>query len=203
MISGQIEKGILHLSSNDPKLAAVIQMAGICTLRPRRNYFYALLRAIIGQQLSGLAAESISRRFFSFYDGKPEYKSILRTPDPQLRSLGLSYQKIRYMKDLSHKLNSGEVNLKGISSLPDEEIIALLTQVTGIGIWTVQMFLIFNLNRLDVLPLNDLGIRKGIRKVYKLRTLPDATRIIALSEKYNWSPFNSIASWYLWKSLEL
>jgi DNA-3-methyladenine glycosylase II len=203
MISDQIEKGILHLSSNDPKLAGVIMKAGICTLRPRRNYFFWLLKAIISQQLSGLAAQSIISRFFNFYNGRPEAGLILETPDEILRTLGLSYQKIRYVKDLSQKLHSGEIKLKGISAASDEEIITILTRVTGIGIWTVHMFLIFNLNRLNVLPLNDLGIRKGVMKVYKLKELPDEKKIISISKRYNWSPYNSIASWYLWKSLEM
>jgi DNA-3-methyladenine glycosylase II len=203
MISGQIEKGIFHLSSNDPRLAVVIQNAGPCTLKPRRNYYYALLRAIVEQQLSGLAAASIIKKFFNSYNGKPEAVQILNTPDAVLRSLGLSSQKVKYIKDLSLKLHTGNINLKSISSASDEEIITLLTQVNGIGIWTVHMFLIFTLNRLNILPLNDLGIKKGIMKVYNLKKMPDERRIILLSRKYNWSPYNSIASWYLWKSLEM
>jgi DNA-3-methyladenine glycosylase II len=203
MISGQIEKGILHLSSNDPKLAGVIQSGGSCTLRPRRNYYFWLLRAIISQQLSGKAAQSIIKRVFDFYNGRPEAKLIIETPDEVLRTLGLSYQKIKYIKDLSQKLYSGEISLKRISAASDEDIIALLTQVKGIGVWTVHMFLIFTLNRLNVLPLNDLGIRKGVMKVYKLRNLPDEKEIISISKRYNWTPYNSIASWYLWKSLEM
>jgi DNA-3-methyladenine glycosylase II len=203
MISNQIEKGILHLSENDPKLSAVIAASEKCSLKPRRNYFYSLINAIIGQQLSGFAADSISKRFFIYYNNKPKAGEILLTPDTVLRNLGLSSQKIKYIKDLSLRISSGELNLKKVSALTDNEIINELTRIKGIGVWTVQMFLIFTLNRPDVLPLNDLGIRKGIMRLYNLRKLPDEKKIMTLSRKYNWSPYNSIASWYIWKSLEM
>jgi len=203
MISSQIEKATKHIYLNDERLAEIITAAGTCTLKPRKQYFYALIKAIIGQQLSGQAADSITRKFFLHYQDKPSSDQIINTTDEVLRSLGLSYQKIRYIKDLASKVSLNEINLKKIGFEPDDVIINELIKVKGIGIWTVQMFLIFTLNRLNVLPLNDLGIRKGIMKVYKLHKMPDEKRIQAISKKYNWSPYNSIASWYLWKSLEL
>jgi DNA-3-methyladenine glycosylase II len=203
MISGEIEKGIIHLNQNDPRLAAVISAAGKCTIKAHKQHFYSLIRAIIGQQLSGQAADSIIRKFFNFFNGKPDASLILQVPDDVLRSLGLSGQKIKYIRDLSEKIASGEINLKKLSTAPDDEIISELTLVKGIGIWTVQMFLIFTLFRPDVLPLNDLGIKKGIMKVYNLRSLPGEKKILAISRKNNWAPYRTLASWYLWKSLEL
>ena len=203
MISDEIEKGILHLLQNDPRLANVIRQSEKCSIKPNKQYYFALIRAIIGQQLSGIAADSIIRKFFNYYDGKPDEQQIINTADPDLRLLGLSTQKIKYIKDLSIRIKSGEIHLKTISKTSDEEIITELTRVKGIGVWTAHMFLIFTLSRLNVLPLNDLGIRKGIMKVYNLRKIPDEQKILALSKKYHWSPYCSIASWYLWKSLEL
>lgn len=203
MISQEIEKGILYISANDPYLSEVIKIAGPCTLQPRKRYLHNLLRAIISQQLSGFAADAIINRFFAFYNGKPDPRLIIDTPDAILRTLGLSPQKIKYVKDLSEKIVWGEIRLNKFHLESDNEIIERLTKVKGIGEWTVQMFLIFTLNRLNVLPLNDLGIRKGIMKIYGLSKLPEEKKILALSRKYKWDPYNTIASWYLWKSLEL
>lgn len=178
-------------------------MSGSCSLKRRRYHLYALFRAIIYQQLSGKAADSIISRFFGYYRGKPEPAGILATKDIILKNLGLSNQKIKYIKDLSSRVMSGEINLRKLSTASDEEIIDRLTAVKGIGTWTAQMFLIFSLNRLNVLPVNDLGIKKGVMKVYNLKKLPDEQKIITIARRNNWAPYCSIASWYLWKSLEL
>lgn len=203
MISGQIENGILHLHKKDSRLSRIISLSGPCSLKRGRYHLYALFRAIIYQQLSGKAAESIISRFFGYYGGKPDPSGILSTPDSILKNLGLSNQKIKYIKDLSKRVLSKEISFRKLSALSDDEIIDRLTAVKGIGVWTAQMFLIFTLNRLNVLPVNDLGIKKGVMKVYNLKKLPDEKKIISIARRNHWSPYCSIASWYLWKSLEL
>jgi DNA-3-methyladenine glycosylase II len=203
MNSIEIEKGIEHLSNNDENLNKIILKAGSCGLVPKKNYFKALLKAIVGQQLSTYAAATINKRFMEYLDNKPSPEKIINAPDKDLRRLGLSNAKTKYVKDLSCKILNREVSLKNFNSKTDLEIITELTKVKGIGEWTVHMFLIFTLSRPDVLPINDLGLRRAVMNVYGLRKLPDENRINKIADENNWSPFCSIASWYLWRSLEL
>ncbi|MGE5681332.1 MAG: DNA-3-methyladenine glycosylase family protein [Bacillota bacterium] len=198
----EIENGILYLASNDPKLAEIISKTGKCPLRPHNDYYNSLLQAIIGQQLSMKAADSIIKKFMSFFGGTPAPDIIIASDDQILRGLGLSNAKVKYIKDLSDKVASGKITFKNISKKTDEQIITELTQVKGIGVWTAHMFLIFTLCRPDVLPVGDLGIKKAVMTNYKLKTLPDEKTVRKVSVKNNWAPFNSIASWYLWRSLE-
>jgi len=199
----EIENGINQIYSNDKKLAYVIDKAGKCDLIPQKDYYHAILRAITGQQLSITVAEVINKRFMEYFSHKPLPGKILAASDDSLRALGLSYAKIKYIKDLSDKIINGEVHFRGIQKKSDDVIISELTKVKGIGVWTVHMFLIFTLGRLNVLPLNDLGIKNAIMKLYGLRKLPDEKKIISVSKKNGWSPYNSIASWYLWKSIDM
>jgi DNA-3-methyladenine glycosylase II len=199
----EIENGIRQIYSNDKKLAAVIDIAGKCDLLPKKDYYHAILRAITGQQLSTTVAAVINRRFMEYFSHKPLPENIIAASDESLRALGLSYAKIKYIKDLSDKIISGEVHFRGLHKKTDEIIIAELTKVKGIGVWTVHMFLMFTLGRLNVLPVNDLGIKKAVMKLYGLRKLPDEKKIISISNKYGWSPYNSLASWYLWKSIDM
>ncbi len=203
MNSVEIENGIIHIYENDERLAKVIDASEKCQLKPKKDYFNSLLKAIVQQQLSIAAASSIYSRFITYFDGKFDPREILLVPDTELRKLGLSNAKAKYVKDLSNEVLSGELVLKGISAKTEEEIIKKLTVVKGIGVWSSHMFLIFTLGRLNVLPVGDLGIRRAAMNTYNLRKLPDQNKLFKLSEKYNWSPYNSIASWYLWKSLEL
>lgn len=203
MNSLEIENGIKYIYKNDRNLASIIDRAGKCNLRPGRNYFNALLHAIIGQQLSVKAASSITGKFNSYYNNSPLPENILSTPDSDLRGLGLSNAKAKYVKDLSDKIVGKEISLERLPRKKDEEIINELIKVKGIGIWTVHMFLIFTLGRPDVLPVSDLGIRKAAMVIYNLRKLPDEKRLVHISKKNNWAPYNSIASWYLWKSLDM
>ncbi|QQS36518.1 MAG: DNA-3-methyladenine glycosylase 2 family protein [Ignavibacteriales bacterium] len=203
MNSTEIENGTRHIYKNDPALAAIIDAAGVCTIRKKKDFYHAMLRSIIGQQLSVKAGDAIEKKFFTFFKNDPSPEHILEATDLQLRNLGMSWAKAKYVKDLSQKIVDGEIHFRGLDKKTDQQIIEELTKVKGVGVWTVHMFLIFTLCRLDILPVSDLGIRKGIQKLYRLKKLPDEKKMIKISRTNNWSPYNSIASWYLWKSLDL
>lgn len=203
MNSSEIENGISYIYRHDKKLAAIIDIAGPYKLEVRKDYYHSLLRSIIGQQLSTTAAKSIINKFNTHFKHKPLPADVLQTSDLELRNLGLSYAKIKYAKDLSEKVVSKQLKLNRLAKLEDNEVISELTKVKGIGVWTVHMFLIFTLVRTNILPVSDLGIRKAIMKNYRLRSLPDPKKILSISKKNKWAPYNSIASWYLWRSLEL
>jgi len=198
----EILNGIKHLSKHDKVLSTLIKNYGICNLQPHKKYYNLLLRSIVGQQLSVTAADAIADRFFNYFNHKPKPENILKTPHEELRALGLSNAKVKYVKDLSQKILDGEVKLKNFSSKTDEEIISELTVVKGIGVWTVHMFLIFTLGRLNVLPYSDLGIRKGVMLNYGLKKLPDERKIFKIAKENNWNPYCSIVSLYLWQSLD-
>ena len=202
MQNAEIKRAIKHLSQHDYTLSTIIKNIGIINLTPHRQYFNSLLDAIIGQQLSVSAADKISLRFFNLFDMKPLPEQILETGDNILRSVGLSNAKVKYVKDLSWKITTKEIHLNKLIKMPDDEIIAELTKVKGIGVWTTHMFLIFTLGRLNVLPFSDLGIRKAVMLNYRLRKLPDEKKIRSIAKKYNWDPYCSVVSRYLWKSLD-
>jgi DNA-3-methyladenine glycosylase II len=196
---------IRHLKRVDPVLAGVIDRVGPCRLEPRREgtHFDALVRSIVYQQLSGKAASTILARVHALYgDRSPTPAELLATSDETLRAAGLSRQKLSYLKDLAAKVESGEVPLgaEQIDHLGDEEIIEKLVRVKGIGRWTVHMFLIFRLGRPDVLPELDLGIQNAIRRAYRLRKQPRPKDVLRIGK--SWTPHASVASWYLWRSLE-
>jgi DNA-3-methyladenine glycosylase II len=196
---------IRHLKRVDPVLADVIDRVGPCRLEPRREgtHFDALVRSIVYQQLSGKAAGTILGRVHALYgDRSPTPAELLGTPDETLRAAGLSRQKLSYLKDLATKVESGEVPLTAeqIDHLGDEEIIERLVRVKGIGRWTVHMFLIFRLGRPDVLPELDLGIQNAIRRAYRMRKQPGPKDVQRIGK--SWTPHASVASWYLWRSLE-
>lgn len=193
-----------HLSRRDAVLRQFIKRHGECRLQMHTRYFETLVNSIVSQQLSTKAAETIFNRFLALYAPAkfPKPAQIAATSDETLRSVGLSSQKLSYIKDLAAKVDAGAVHLKRITKMSDDEIIAELTQVKGIGVWTVHMFLIFSLGRLNVLPVGDLGIRTAIQRLYGLETLPKPTEIEAVAEQNNWHPYCSVASWYLWRSLE-
>lgn len=195
-------KAINHLKRADPVLAKLIAAVGPCRFRTHDHipYFPYLTRAIVYQQLSGKAAATIFGRFEALCGGAIEPRTVTGLPDTALRGAGLSTQKTRYVKDLAAKVAAGQVVLEGIERHSDQEIIATLTQVKGIGRWSVHMFLMFRLGRPDVLPELDLGIQKGIKQAYRLRALPKPKRVVKIGAK--WSPYSTIASWYLWRSLD-
>jgi DNA-3-methyladenine glycosylase II len=198
------------LARIDPVLANVIRAAGKFTHVPNAEHtpFHALARAIAHQQLNGIAAETIFGRFCALYaagEGKVallEAKLVLETPDDRLRSVGLSFAKIAGIKDLARKTLEGVVPpYEILHTLADEEIIERLTQVRGIGRWTVEMLLMFRLGRPDVLPIDDFGVRNGFRLAYGLRGMPTPRALAEFGER--WAPYRSVAAWYLWRAVDL
>jgi DNA-3-methyladenine glycosylase II len=183
-------------------MAGLIRRHGACGLAQAQHTdpFKALTRAIISQQLSSKAAATIAARFNALLDGLPTPARIDAVSDAALRAVGLSGQKIRYMRDLCARVTDGSLPLTQLASLGDEEVIAALTQVMGIGRWSAEMFLMFRLHRPDVLPVGDLGIVKAVQRAYRLRKTPDAARLRQIGEP--WRPYRSIACWYLWASLD-
>jgi DNA-3-methyladenine glycosylase II len=196
-------RSIVHLKRADEVLARVIERVGPCRFRPRSTgtHFDALFRSIVYQQLSGKAAGTILDRVVALYGGRyPRPAQLLATPDAALRGAGLSRQKLGYLRDLAAKVDGGEVPLARVGRLPDEEVITHLTRVKGIGRWTAQMFLIFRLGRPDVLPELDLGIQTAIQRAYQLTVRPAPADVLRIGE--SWRPYATVASWYLWRSLE-
>ena len=194
-------RGMRHLRKKDPALAKIINRLGPYEFRLDSDHYEALVGSIIFQQLAGAAARAILDRFKRIYDGKiPRPRQYLNTEEKLLRASGLSPQKILYIRDLSERIESGVLDLKNLSHLPTEEIVKELDEVKGIGRWTAEMFLIFVLGRTDVLPVDDLGLRKAALKIYRLRKLPTKEKFEQLSR--NWHPYCSIATLYLWRSQE-
>lgn len=192
-----------HLKSADPKLKPIIEKYGVCSIVPHKDYYAELVSSIVSQQLSTKAAATIWQRVLGVFDGKlPTPEQLVEADTEKLRACGVSYQKVSYMKDLAQHIIDGRLDMTHITSLPNEELTEQLVAVKGIGEWSAHMFMIFSLGRLDILPVGDLGIKKGIQLVYSLNELPDAQKIIEISEKNNWSPYESVASWYIWKSLD-
>ena len=192
---------IKYLSRADPRLGVVIKTVGKYSIKLRTDAFQSLVEAIIYQQLAGVAANVIYTRFMKYYNNMmPMPMDIVSTSDMELRSkVGLSTKKVIYLKDLATKIEEQKLKLDLLPTLSDEEVINQLIQVKGIGRWTAEMFLIFCLERKDVFPLKDLGIKKAIQRWYFNPEYPDEQSIIDLSNI--WKPYRSIASWYLWKSL--
>ena len=190
------------LARRDPVLRDLMRRYGPCGLADSQHTdpFRALVRAIISQQLSTQAAATIARRFEALFDGRPTPARVNAAPDDQLRGVGLSGQKLRYMRDLCARIEGGLLPLAALDRMDDEEVITVLTEVKGIGRWTAEMFLMFRLHRPDVLPVDDLGIVKAVQRAYGMRTLPTPKRLMRLGEE--WRPYRSVACWYLWRSLE-
>jgi len=207
----QVTKTMSHnaaidfLKQSDRVLGQLIEQVGPCLLNAsgqNGDLFASLSRAILHQQLSTKAAATIHRRFLQLYpEHPPTALDVLNTPAEMLRQVGISRPKIIYLQDLATRVLSGLPTLAELEVMDDETIIKLLTQVKGIGCWTVQMLLIFRLNRFDVLPVDDLGIRAGIKKLYLLDELPSRQAVERIGQK--WKPYCTIASWYLWRSLEI
>lgn len=191
------------LAEVDPTLAEVIASAPLPTIEPHSNYYQAIVESIISQQLSVKAAATILKRFIALFgDDFPAPEAIIALDEDTYRSVGLSRQKANYIKDLAAKVIDGSVQFDHLDTLSNDEIIAELTQVKGVGVWTVHMFLMFCMGRLDVLPTGDLGIRNGIQKLYDLPERPSDIEIIDIAIKNHWHPYESIASWYIWHSLD-
>ena len=189
------------LARRDPVMASIIEQCGPCGLAraQREDPFRAIVEAIVWQQLSGKAAATIFARFLGLFPDHafPTPEQVTAASDGQLRGIGFSRQKIGYLRDLCEKMRAGTLRLDRLDEMKDDEVIEALTAVKGIGRWTAEMVLMFRLQRLDVLPVDDLGIVKAIRKAYRLRKDPGPDRIRKIGEQ--WRPYRSVASWYLWQ----
>ncbi len=198
----QIQTACRHLRAADPVMKTMVDTVGPYTLRFERDRFAMLVRSIVSQQISTSAARAIRARLQQL--AGPEgftARNLSRFSLDELRAAGLSAQKASYVADLSARVDTGSLELRRIGRLSDEDVVAVLTQVKGIGRWTAQMFLIFALGRPDVFPHEDLGVRTAIRERYRMDGLPDKTTSLAIAAP--WRPYASVATWYCWRTLDL
>ena len=184
-------------------MARIIAEVGPLGIVPRSERFQALARTIIFQQLAGPAASAIYNRFVALYpDTKfPSAEQVLATPDEDLRKVGLSGKKALYIKDLAGHIKDGTLNFHRFHRMTDDEIITDLTRVKGIGRWTAEIFLMFNLGRPDVMPADDLGVQSAVKRAYRMRERPTRKRLTKFGQR--WSPYRTAAAWYLWRSLDI
>jgi DNA-3-methyladenine glycosylase II len=199
--AAEIERGVKHLRRADPVLREVIRQAGPFAIKLKRDRFQALVFSILSQQISGKAALAIRKKFLDYVGPEgmtPQF--ICRLTVADLRTVGLSRQKASYILDLAQRVHDGTLPLERLARLSNDEVIEALIAVKGIGVWTAQMFLIFSLGRLDVMPHGDYGVRSAIQKLYGLEELPDRQTCHRIAEP--WRPYESIAAWYCWRSLE-
>jgi len=194
------DEGVAYLRSLDPKWEGIIDQVGPCRLSPRADRFGTLVRAIIGQQISSKAAASIDRRLRDLCGEPHDPAELLIVGEVGLRSVGLSGVKSRYVLNLSNAVQDGKIPLDEMHTWDDEQVIAALTTVKGVGSWTAEMFLIFALGRTDVLSVGDLGIRVGLRSFYGLDELPSPNTCRELTEA--WRPYRTVAMWYLWEQID-
>jgi DNA-3-methyladenine glycosylase II len=192
-----------HLAAADPRLAPLIERHGPPAYEPTRDPVLSLARAIVYQQLSGKAAATIWGRVLDLYPRRrfPPARAIAGTPDAKLRAAGMSTAKAAALKDLARHVVEKRLVPSRLPAATDEEVAAMLLPVRGIGPWSVDMFLMFALARPDVLPVGDLGVRKGMQRHFQLRKLPEPDRMRKLAEP--WRPYRSVGSWYMWRLLEL
>ena len=197
-----IDKAISHLREKDPEIVTLLNHFKIDDLKLEKNYFKSLTRSILYQQLSGKAAKTISNRFISLYPNKsyPLPQDVLNTKHEILRSVGISNAKAHYIKNIAEAFTNDTINHKNFHALSDTEIMDQLISIKGVGPWTIQMFLMFTLNRLDVFPTGDLGVQKGFKIYFKLKELPSAKEMLLRSEL--WRPYRTIMSIYLWKVVD-
>lgn len=200
--NAQLEAALAHLAASDPVMARLIQERGPLQLTSTTDYFFTLADAIASQQLASKAAATIVNRIRALVPGKdtPQAPDILSLPDQALRDAGLSWSKVSYVKDLSSRVASGQLDLEHISRAEDEEIIKELVAVKGIGRWTAEMFLVFSLARPDVLAVDDYGLRVAMKRLYDFADLPKPAEMRLIGEP--WRPYRSYASLYLWRSLD-
>ena len=196
-----MRKAINHLKKADPVMAAIISKAGPYRMQYREPVFQTVVRSIVYQQLSGKAALTIFNRLAAAAKVNPMTpEAILKLRPQKMRTLGLSKQKIVYVRELARLTRDGDIRFEGLPDMNDAAIIETLTRVKGVGVWTVQMFLMFALQRPNVLPVGDLGVRAAMKKAYGLAELPKPEEMERIAAA--WHPYRSIASWYLWRSLE-
>jgi len=190
-----------HFDRRDPVIAQLVREIGPFQLKKNRKYFQVLCKAIISQQISTKAAESITTRFFHLFDNRaPNPGKVWKLPESTLKRVGLSRQKVAYLKDLGRHFAEKSIRPHRLAYLNNEEVIGQLTGVYGVGQWTAEMFLIFSLNRMDVLPVADLGLQIAIQKLYGMKSRPTAKKIRSLGKK--WHPYETVATWYGWRKLD-
>jgi DNA-3-methyladenine glycosylase II len=191
-----------HLAATSPHMRRAIRLVGPCTLAPRRDYFVVLCKAIFTQQISTAVATVLFGRFRELFPSRrPTPKLVLDAcaGDVEiLKRCGLSRQKQAYVKDLARHFATNQIPTRRLAAMSDQEVIDALVKVNGIGRWTAEMFLIFTLNRPDVLPVDDLGLRQGAQRIFGLRETPDAKKLTKLGEA--WRPYRTIATWYIWRA---
>jgi DNA-3-methyladenine glycosylase II len=195
-----MEEAIQHLRRSDPILSEIIDRVGEYAIQFSQPRFETLVKSIVYQQLSGRVASVIFGRLLKAAKGSITPESILKLRPSRMRTLGLSTAKTAYIRDLARHTRDGLVVFEELGLLTDAEIVERLTIVKGIGVWTVQMFLMFALQRPDVLPVGDLGIRNAMQRAYGLAELPKPAEMEAIAVR--WRPYCTVASWYLWRSLE-
>ncbi len=196
-----MKKALSHLKKADPVMAAILDRVGPFRMTYREPEFETLVRSIVYQQLHGKAALTIFTRLKEAAKADPlTPESILKLRPQKMRSLGLSQQKMTYIRELARMTREGEIDFRALGGMDDEDVVKHLTRVKGVGVWTVHMFLIFALRRTNVLPTGDLGVRAAMKKAYDLEELPKPEQMQRIAEP--WHPYCSIASWYLWRSLE-
>lgn len=196
-----MRKAIKHLKKVDPLLGALIEKVGPYRMEYGEPTFHSVAEAIIYQQLNGKAAVTIFKRFTDLAGTPLTPEGILKLSDEQLRSVGLSKQKSSYVRDLAEKAKTGLLDFSKLAEQSDDEVIKHLTQVKGVGVWTAHMFLMFTLRRPDVLPTGDYGIQAAMKKHYRKRKLPKPKDMEKIAKC--WSPYRSVACWYLWRSLDI
>lgn len=190
---------LLHFDKNDTVMAQLIRKSGPIKLKRNRNYFIVLCNAIIGQQISVTAADAITIRFNKLFNGhSPTPQGVIKLSEIDLRKAGLSKQKVAYLKDLSFHFYEKILRPHRLHHMGNDEVICQLTRVHGIGRWTAEMFLIFSLNRPDVLPVGDLGLQLALKKLYRMRQLPTVKRMRTIGRK--WNPLETVGTWYAWRA---
>jgi len=197
-----LQDAATYLAEHDSTLALIIHSSPLPSFKKHSNYYEELVDSIISQQLSVTAAASIEKRFKALFGGTfPEPSAILTKDIEELRSVGLSRPKARYIQDLAVHILDGTITFDRFDEMTNDEITAELIKVKGIGEWTTHMFLIFCMSRLDVLAIGDLGVRNGIAKLYKLPHIPTAEEVASIAKQHHWHPYESVACWYIWQSL--
>lgn len=195
-----IEIGLIHLASSDSVMASLIQELPRYSHNESPSPFYSLVRSIISQQLSAKAAKTIYDRYLDLMGFSYHAEQLDRMDIEKLRAVGLSYSKSNYIKNVAAKVIENEDYFLGLQSSSDEEVLKELTTIKGVGVWTAQMFLMFTLGRLDVLPLGDVGIQNAVQKFYQLDAKPDPAQLQKIAAK--WAPYRTIGCWYLWQALD-
>jgi DNA-3-methyladenine glycosylase II len=194
-----LTNAVTFLQKTDHTLAEVMARHGKCTLKPQKDYFFVLCDSIISQQLSVKASATIVKRLQTLLQGDISPQALLVVPREALREIGCSHAKALYLKDLAAKVESGVVDLKRLPKQSDEEVVATLVQVKGIGQWTAEMFLMFALGRIDIFSGLDLGLKNAMIRLYDLDEKVKAKELITFAER--WKPYRTVACWYLWRSL--